>query len=460
MIAVLIAFAVAAAAAWPLVRWLGPKAFPILAIVPTGAFLWFAAQAPVVVAGGEVLETVEWIPQLGVSIALRLDDLAWTLALVASGIGALVLLYCTRYFTAREPGLGRFAAAFTAFAGAMVGLVLSDDVAVLFVFWEATSVLSYLLISHRAASRTSRSAALQALLVTTLGGLAMLVGLVLLSVEVGSTSLAAIIAAAPRGPLATTAVMLVLAGAISKSALVPFHFWLPGAMAAPTPVSAYLHAAAMVKAGIFLIARMAPGFADMPGWREVLVVFGLATMLLGGWQSLRQHDLKLVLAHGTVSQLGLLAVVLGFGTAEAALAGLAMLVAHALAKAALFMVVGIVDHRTGTRDLRRLSGLGRQAPITAVTAAVAIASMIGLPPTIGFVAKEAVFASLADAGDAPDRGDEPPQRARQHARNHPRRTSRPARIRHGHEPPRRDDRAAAEGGGLSHLFYRQMASGQ
>ncbi len=400
MIAVLIAFAVAAAAAWPLVRWLGPKAFPILAIVPTGAFLWFAAQAPVVVAGGEVLETVEWIPQLGVSIALRLDDLAWTLALVASGIGALVLLYCTRYFTAREPGLGRFAAAFTAFAGAMVGLVLSDDVAVLFVFWEATSVLSYLLISHRAASRTSRSAALQALLVTTLGGLAMLVGLVLLSVEVGSTSLAAIIAAAPRGPLATTAVMLVLAGAISKSALVPFHFGLPGAMAAPTPVSAYLHAAAMVKAGIFLIARMAPGFADMPGWREVLIVLGLATMLLGGWQSLRQHDLKLVLAHGTVSQLGLLAVVLGFGTAEAALAGLAMLVAHALAKAALFMVVGIVDHRTGTRDLRRLSGLGRQAPITAVTAAVAIASMIGLPPTIGFVAKEAVFASLADAGDA------------------------------------------------------------
>ena len=400
MLAVLIAFAIATVAAWPLTKQLGPKAFPILAIVPAAAFVWFLLQAPVVLAGGEIIEIVEWIPQLQVAIGLRLDALAWTLALVASGIGALVLLYCTRYFSPKEPSLARFAAVFTAFAGAMVGLVLSDDIAVLFVFWEATSVLSYLLISHRSASKTSRGAALQALLVTTLGGLAMLVGLVLLSAEVGSTSLGVIIEAAPRGPLATTAVMLVLVGALSKSAIVPFHFWLPAAMAAPTPVSAYLHAAAMVKAGIFLIGRMAPGFADMPGWRETLIVLGILTMLLGGWQSLRQHDLKLVLAHGTVSQLGLLVVVIGFGTQETALAGLAMLTAHALAKAALFLVVGIVDHRTGTRDLRKLSGLGRQAPITAIAAALAIASMIGLPPTFGFVAKEAAFGAFVDAGES------------------------------------------------------------
>jgi multicomponent Na+:H+ antiporter subunit A len=400
MLVVLIAFTIATAAAWPLTRALGPRAFPILALVPAASFVWFALQAPTMVAGGEIVESVQWIPQLQVAIGLRLDALSWTLALVASGIGALVLLYCTRYFTSTEPALPRFAAVFTAFAGAMVGLVLSDDVAVLFVFWEATTVLSYLLISHRTSSKTSRGAALQALLVTTLGGLAMLVGLVLLSAEVGSTSLAVIVAEAPAGPLATTAVMLVLAGAVSKSAIFPFHFWLPAAMAAPTPVSAYLHAAAMVKAGIFLIGRMAPGFAEMPGWRETLIVLGIITMLLGGWQSLRQNDIKLVLAHGTVSQLGLLAVIIGFGTQEAALAGLAMLTAHALAKAALFLVVGIVDHRTGTRDLRKLSGLGRQAPILAITAALAIASMVGLPPTFGFVAKEAALAALLDAGEA------------------------------------------------------------
>lgn len=399
MLVVLLAFTIATVVAWPLTKALGPRAFPILAIVPAASFVWFGLQTPTMLAGGELVDTLQWIPQLQIAIGLRLDALSWVLALVASGIGALVLLYCTRYFTAKEPSLPRFAAVFTAFAGAMVGLVLSDDVAVLFVFWEATTVLSYLLISHRTASKTSRGAALQALLVTTLGGLAMLVGLVLLSVEVGSTSLAVIVAEAPAGPLATTAVILVLAGAVSKSALFPFHFWLPAAMAAPTPVSAYLHAAAMVKAGIFLIGRMAPGFADMPGWRETLIVLGIVTMLLGGWQSLRQNDLKLVLAHGTVSQLGLLAVIIGFGTQEAALAGLAMLTAHALAKAALFLVVGIVDHRTGTRDLRKLSGLGRQAPILATTAALAIASMIGLPPTFGFVAKEAALAALLDAGE-------------------------------------------------------------
>lgn len=400
MIYALLAFAAAAVLAWPLTRVLGPRVFPILAVVPAAVAVWAALQAPTILAGEQLRESVAWIPALDVSIAMRLDALSWVMLLIASGIGALVLLYCTRYFSATEPALPRFAAVFTAFAGAMVGLVLADDIAVLFVFWEATTVLSYLLISHRGSSRASRGAALQALLVTTLGGLAMLVGLVLLAVEAGSTRLSAIVEAAPSGALATTAVVLVLTGAISKSAIVPFHFWLPAAMAAPTPVSAYLHAAAMVKAGIYLVARMSPGFADMPGWRETLVVLGIVTLFVGGWQSLRQHDLKLVLAHGTVSQLGLLLVVLSFGTAEAALAGLAMLAAHALAKAALFLVVGTIDHRTGTRDLRQLSGLGRQAPVMAITAAVALVSMAGLPPTLGFVAKESALTALVVAGEA------------------------------------------------------------
>jgi len=262
--------------------------------------------------------------------------------------------------------------------------------------WEATSVLSYLLIGHYTGRKESRGAALQALLVTTLGGLVMFVGFVILAVDAGTSSLTAIIADPPGGALGITCVMLVLIGALSKSAIFPFHFWLPAAMAAPTPVSAYLHAAAMVKAGIYLIARMAPGFAEVPGWREVLVILGVLTMLIGGWTALRHHDLKLVLAHGTVSQLGFLTVVVGFGTRDTALAGLALVLAHALFKSTLFLVVGIIDHRAGTRDLRKLSGLGREAPVLATITILAAASMAGLPPTLGFVAKEGVFTALLD----------------------------------------------------------------
>jgi multicomponent Na+:H+ antiporter subunit A len=309
-------------------------------------------------------------------------------------VGLLVLTYCARYFDKSEEGLGRFAGILLAFAGSMYGLVLADDVFLLFVFWEATTVFSYLLIGHYTSRKASRGAALQALLVTTLGGLVMLVGLVLLAVETGTSSLVGIVAAAPRGPLVTVAILLVLVGALSKSAIVPFHFWLPAAMAAPTPVSAYLHAAAMVKAGIYLIARLAPGFADVPGWKEVLITLGAVTMIVGAWTAFRQVDLKLLLAHGTVSQLGFLTIVVGYGTRNAALAGLALLVAHALYKSALFLVVGIIDHRAGTRDLTKLSGLGREAPALATIAAIALVSMAGLPPLFGFVAKEAVFDSL------------------------------------------------------------------
>lgn len=383
-----------------LTRLIGRRVFLVIALLPAAVFGWLLTLLPEIVAGGVVTERVEWIQALDVSLAFRLDGLALLLSLVVTGVGALVLAYCTWYFRDDEPALGRFAALLLAFAGVMLGLVTSDDVYVMFMFWEATSVLSYLLIGHYTGRRESRGAALQALTVTTFGGLAMLVGLVLLTVESGTTSIAELVSNPVTGVAGEWGIALVLIGAISKSALVPFNFWLPAAMAAPTPVSAYLHAAAMVKAGVYLVARLAPGYADLEVWHPIVIALGGLTMLVGGWRALRQYDLKLLLAHGTVSQLGFLVLVTGFGTRDAALAGVALLTAHALFKSALFLVVGIVDHAAGTRDWRKLSGLGRRMPVVATIGFVAAASMAGVPPLLGFVAKEGVFTSLLEAGTA------------------------------------------------------------
>ncbi|WP_111720503.1 Na+/H+ antiporter subunit A [Homoserinimonas sp. OAct 916] len=396
MLVVLAAFFVVAALIPILAGRLGNRIFYLTALVPIGAFAVVVLAAPTVLAGGVLTEGFQWIPTLNLEFALRLDTLSWVFALVVTGIGALVLLYCPRYFTAHDPSVGRFAAHLTAFAGAMFGLVLADDLYLMFIFWEATSVFSYLLIGHYNDRIASRGAALQALLVTTAGGLVMLVGVVILAVQSGTTLISEIIAEPPSGGIITVAVMLMLVGAISKSALVPFHFWLPAAMAAPTPVSAYLHAAAMVKAGIYLIARFAPGFATTPGWQEVVILLGVLTMLVGGWRALKQHDLKLLLAYGTVSQLGFLTVVTGYGVSGVALAGLALVFAHALFKSTLFLVVGIIDRNTGTRDLRKLSGLGGRHPALVTVAVLAAASMAAIPPTLGFVAKEGVFTALID----------------------------------------------------------------
>ena len=398
MLALLLAFALAPLIVPSLTRLIGVRVFPLVALVPAAAFAYTLVQAPTVMAGTNPVEVLPWIPQLHLELSVRLDTLSWLLALIVTGIGALVIVYCTKYFTDSDEGLGRFAAVLLAFTGTMYGLVIADNVFLLFVFWEATSVFSYLLIGQYTGRRASRSAALQALIVTTAGGLVMLVGLVMVSVGAGTPSLSELTGLAPRGTGVTIAVILILVGALSKSAIVPFHFWLPAAMAAPTPVSAYLHAAAMVQAGIYLIARLAPGFADTPLWHPLLLGLGLFTMLLGGWRALTQFDLKLLLAHGTVSQLGFLVVVVSFGTRTAALAGLALLLAHALFKAALFLVVGIIDHRAGTRDLRKLSGLGREAPFLTVIAVLAVLSMAGIPLTAGFVAKEAVLSAFLESG--------------------------------------------------------------
>lgn len=407
MIELLIAFGVVALAMPIVMKLLGRKGFFVAALVPLAGFVWTLAQTSAVLDGDYPQQTLAWVPELGLVGEFRLDTLSWIMALLVTGIGALVLIYSARYFSRTASGLGRFAAFFVAFAGAMFGVVTTDNTLILYTMWELTTVFSFLLIGHYRDRRASRRAAMEAIIVTTAGGLAMLGGVILLGeLPGGSYSLTELVNAASAGTLldgapggigtgyVTTAVVLILLGALSKSAILPFHFWLPAAMAAPTPVSAYLHAAAMVKAGVYLVARLAPGFADMDVWLWIIIPAGLFTMILGGYRALRQNDTKLVLAYGTVSQLGFMLVLVGYGTAEVALAGLAVIMAHALFKSALFLSVGIVDWMTGTRDLRELSGLGRRRPVLAVAAGLAVLSMSGVPPFAGYVGKEAALHAL------------------------------------------------------------------
>ncbi|MGW6377626.1 Na+/H+ antiporter subunit A [Rhodococcus sp. NPDC055112] len=390
MLAVLLAHALAAVLAPLVVRAMGRNAFLPLSLVPLASLGWVIKNW-----GTQQSLHIQWAPGLSMDIDMRFDALAAIMSALVLGIGSLVLVYCSRYFTDDEPRLGIFAAEMVAFAGAMFGLVTSDNMLILYIFWELTTVLSFLLVGHYAERASSRRAATQALLVTTAGGLAMLVGFLILGQVGGSYLISDLLADPPGGWLAGVAVVLVLIGALSKSAIVPMHFWLPGAMAAPTPVSAYLHAAAMVKAGIYLVARLAPGFADSAPWRVTVITLGLASMLLAGWRSLRAFDLKLILAFGTVSQLGFLITLVGIGDRNAALAGITMVVAHAMFKAALFMVVGVIDHTTGTRDIRKLAHLGKRAPALCVIAVLAAASMAGLPPFLGFVGKEGALEAIA-----------------------------------------------------------------
>ncbi|MEU6628719.1 Na+/H+ antiporter subunit A [Streptomyces parvus] len=403
MIGLIIGHFLLAAFAGPLVHRLRRRAFLVLALPPAATTVWAFTQWSTAADGETVTWTWKWIPDYDVGLDLRLDALSELMVLMAAGVGALVLVYCASYFRDDTPQLARFAGNLLAFAGAMLALVLADDLITLYVFWELTTVFSFLLIGHSSEHRHSRRSALQALTVTTLGGLAMLVGFLIVGHAAGTYRISAIVADPPETSLAVSvALVLILAGALSKSAIWPFSMWLPNAMAAPTPVSAYLHAAAMVKAGVYLVARLSPAFADVPVWKPVVIVLGGATMLLGGWRALRLNDLKLVLAYGTVSQLGFLTLLAGTGNRDAALAAVAMILGHALFKAPLFLVTGIVDHATGTRDLRRLSGVGRSLPYVAGVAVLAAASMAALPPLLGFAAKEAAFEALLH-GSAADR---------------------------------------------------------
>ena len=378
---------------------IGLRRRPVIAAVVGSLVL--AGTALLVVARGigttaPLQATVEWLPLLGFNFVFQLDGFAVVMALLVSVLGLGVLVYSIAYFE-HDATFGRFVGLFMAFAGSMTGLVLAADLFTMFIFWELTSVWSFLLIGLNDKSASARQAAVRALLTTGAGGLCMLGGIGLLQVQYGTTSFSELMEIAPRGTVANVAAVLLLLGAFTKSAQVPFHFWLPGAMAAPTPVSAYLHSATMVKAGIVLLARMSPIFADAGIWRWWVVAAGVATMLLGGWRALRESDAKLVLAHSTVSQLGLLTVLFGIGSPSATYAGVAHLVAHAIFKAGLFLGIGVIDHEIGTRDVAHISTARRVVPISVLAIGALLFSMAGIIPLFGFATKEKALVALLDA---------------------------------------------------------------
>jgi multicomponent Na+:H+ antiporter subunit A len=377
-------------------RRLSRRVFLLGALAPGAIVAWLVTS----LASPEevVIERLTWVPALGLMFDMKLDGLSTVMSLLIGGIGVLVFVYAWGYFDERED-LGPFAAYLVVFAAAMFGVVVADNLLLLFVFWELTSVMSYLLIGFNDTSAAARTGALQALLVTGLGGLALLAGIVLLAQAAGSYSMSQLLADPPTTTSAMAGLALALLGAFTKSAQFPFHFWLPGAMSAPTPVSAYLHSATMVKAGIYLITRLAPVYAVLAAWwRPALVGVGLVTMVVGGWRALTQVDLKLLLAQGTVSQLGFIVVLVGVGIPELTFAGVAMIVAHAVFKATLFMVAGIVDRRAESRNILRLNGLGSAMPATFGLAIVATSAMVGIPGLLGFVSKEAAFEGLIHEG--------------------------------------------------------------
>lgn len=376
---------------------LGPRVFWVAASAPLVTVAYALVAGSRLGADGAWTETYSWVPALGLDLGFRLDRFSLLMIVIIGVVGVCVFTYAASYFH-EGPAVARTAAVLLAFAGSMVGLVVSDNVLLLFLFWELTSITSFLLIGTNDEQAGARAAALHALLVTGGGGLAMLGGLVLVAQQAGSWSISEWVSAPPTGTVVTVGVGLILIGALTKSAQVPFHSWLPGAMAAPTPISAFLHSATMVKAGVFLVARLSPAFATLGVWRWMVLGAGAASLLLGGYRALRQHDIKLVLAFGTISQLGLLMILFGAGTEEMATAGCVLLIAHAAFKASLFLTVGVVDHQTHTRDLRRLTGLGRRWPVVATAAALAAASMAGLPPLIGFIAKEDALKGALEGG--------------------------------------------------------------
>ncbi|MGE0155866.1 MAG: putative monovalent cation/H+ antiporter subunit A [Geobacter sp.] len=367
--------------------------------IPCGLFAWFALQIGAV-ANGQLLQgSLPWLPTLGIALSFRLDGLGLLFALLISGIGALVLLYASSYLH-DDPHLGRFYGFILAFMLAMLGTVLAGDLITLFVFWELTSLCSFVLIGFDHQQEASRKAALQALLVTGAGGLALLGGIILLGQMAGSLELSTLLASGDQlrsHPLYLPLLLLVLAGAFTKSAQFPFQFWLPNAMAAPTPVSAYLHSATMVKLGVFLLARFSPILGGTDSWFIVLTTVGGITLVLGAVRAITCTDLKQILAWTTVSALGMLTLLLGVGTPLAISAALLLVTVHALYKSALFLAAGAVDHGAGSRDINRLGGLASSMPQVALASGLAALSMAGVVPLVGFIAKELLYEATLQA---------------------------------------------------------------
>ncbi len=377
-------------------RLTNTRAAWLLALMPLAAFLFLLFRLPPVLAGSGLIWRQAWMPSLDITATLYLDGLSMLFALLVSGIGTLVVIYSGYYFRG-DAGAWRFLCYLLLFMTTMLGLVLAGDVITLFVFWEGTSVTSFLLIGYKTKDEEARRGAFKALFITGGGGIALLAGLLFMAVLAGGTDYATLLHR--RDVLISTPLYPVVLGliafcAFTKSAQTPAHIWLPAAMVAPTPASAYLHSATMVKAGVYLLARLYPALGGTELWFAVLTVFGLLTMLTGAYLGLKQNDLKALLAYSTVSQLGAMVMLVGAETAVAFKAVIVGILAHALYKGALFLLVGIVDHETGTRDLRRLGGLRGTMPRTAIVTIPAALSMAGLPPLFGFLAKETLLASV------------------------------------------------------------------
>ena len=372
-----------------------------LALVPAGVFACLLKQWASIVNQQDVSAYVDWVPTLNLAMSLRLDGLSLLFGLLVTGIGALVLVYAGAYLKG-DDRLGRLWMFLLLFMAAMLGLVLADNLLTLFIFWELTSITSYLLIGFNSDRPESQASALQALLVTGGGGLVLLPGLILLGLAGQSLELSDLLSSGDhirQHSLYVPMLLLILVGAFTKSAQFPFHFWLPNAMAAPTPISAYLHSATMVKAGIYLIARLHPILGGTAEWFWMIAPVGTITMVVGAVLAIRATDLKQILAYATISVLGTLTMLLGIGTEATLTAALAVLVAHAFYKGGLFMVAGAIDHAVHQRDIRQLGGLRSAMPATFVASCLAGTSMVGVVPTFGFIAKETWYEA---AGDLPD----------------------------------------------------------
>ena len=383
-------------------RWLqarGRRVVALAAALPAAlALALLLAAAPAVLFEQATWQvSVPWLPGAGLALAFRLDGLAWLFALLILGIGLLVILYGHYYLDKRDPG-GRFFSLLLLFMAAMLGIVTADNLLLLVVFWELTSISSFLLIGYWSSQSSARKGARMALTVTGTGGLALLAGVILMGQTVGSYDLGTVLASGDlirQSAQYPWILLLVLLGVFTKSAQFPFHFWLPHAMSAPTPVSAYLHSATMVKAGVFLLARLYPALAGTELWFVLVSTAGLVTLVAAAWMALFRHDLKGLLAWSTISHLGLITLLFGLNTPLAAVAAVFHVINHATFKASLFMAAGIIDHETGTRDIRRLGGLRRYLPHTALLASVAAMAMAGVPLLNGFLSKEMFFAEAA-----------------------------------------------------------------
>ncbi|WP_456362752.1 monovalent cation/H+ antiporter subunit A [Xanthomonas sp. 60] len=372
----------------------------LAAAAPLGGLAILGWLTPAILDGTVLRSSGQWMPQIGLDFTLRLDGLAWMFGGLVLGIGALVVLYA-RYYLSQQDNAHRFYCYLLLFMGAMLGMVLSGNLLLLMIFWELTSISSFLLIGFWSHRKDAREGARMALVITGGGGLALLGGVLLIGRIVGSFDLDVVLAAGDQiraSALYPYALFLVLAGIFTKSAQFPFHFWLPHAMAAPTPVSAYLHSATMVKAGVFLLARLHPVLSGTELFFYTVSGIGAVTLLIGAWNAIFQHDLKGLLAYSTISHLGLITLLFGLSAPMAVVAGVFHIINHATFKASLFMAAGIIDHETGTRDMRRLGGLRRLMPFTSALAIIASLAMAGIPLLNGFLSKEMLFAEALDAG--------------------------------------------------------------